>query len=314
MAGVSIIKKAMKRKLPTATVGLAAYNEEANIANLIRSILAQREVGFRLKQILINSDGSSDDTVKIIKSFKTRKVKVIDNKVRRGQPFRMRQIYKIFNSDYLIQTDADTLWGHENVIKTLVAAFESNENVAMCGGNIIPIAPKSLIQKAIYSSTNVYRKFADDINEGNNIFTVHGLLMAFRKNYIKTMMLPDVIANDKYLYLKCVSGGYEYKFVRDAIVYFELPLTLKDQIKQNTRFKVAKKQLFFYFDKEFLLKEYERPKTVFKLFIEEFIKHPIPVLYVFLVNRYCKILAIFKEKKISNILWDKLERTKVAVN
>ena len=58
----------------------------------------------------------------------------------------------------------------------------------------------------------------------------------------------------------------------------------------------------------------KRPKTVFKLFIEEFIKHPIPVLYVFLVNRYCKILAIFKEKKISNILWDKLERTKVAVN
>jgi|SRR3989344_6274274 len=309
-------KLTMKNYLTTVTVGLAAYNEEANIANLLNSVLSQKEDGFILKQIIINSDGSSDDTVKIIRSFKNRKVKVIVNEDRRGQPYRMNQIYQIFDSDYLIQTDADTLFGHESVIKNLVEAFKSNKKVAMCGGNVIPLTPKNFIQKGVYYSTHIYKTFADNIRDGNNIFTVHGPLMAFKKGFIKSIDLPtDVIANDKYLYLTCVSKGYNFQYVKKAIVYYGLPLTLKDQIKQNTRFKVAKKLLARYFSSEFLEKEYKRPqKTVLKLFIKEFIKHPTSIVYVFFINRYCKILAVRQERKMANILWDKLERTKVVIN
>jgi len=306
----------MRNKKTTVTIGLSAYNEEANIGNLLQSILSQKEDGFTLKKILVVSDGSTDNTVNILRSFKNSKVKVINSKVRLGQPTRLNQIYSLFNSDYLIQTDADAIFSHKNVIKYVVEAFSRNRRVAMIGGDVTPIKPKNLVQKAIFASNAFYKALGEEINKGNNIFTVNGPFLAYRHDFVKAIRLPkDIIASDKFMYLKCIMLGHKYKFSKNSGVFFELPLTLRDQVKQNSRFKVAKKLLTQYFPVEVLQREYRLPrKLILKRLLIQFVKAPLPLFYIFLINRYCKILAFYKEKKMSNILWDKLERTKVVLN
>jgi biofilm PGA synthesis N-glycosyltransferase PgaC len=306
----------MRNKTPTVTVGLAAYNEEVNIENIIRSILDQNQTNFILKQIVVVSDGSSDETVKIIRSIKNQKIKLIANKKRLGQPSRLNQIYSLFDSDFLIQTDADAVFAHKLVLENTIKGFRRSSKTMMIGGNISPIKPKSFLQKAIYSSNAVYKTAGEEFNDGNNIFTVHGPFMAFRKAFVKNIRLPKtIIASDKYMYLTCIIQGHRYKFIKNANVFFELPLTLKDQIKQNTRFKVAKRLLYQHFPVDILQIEYYLPKgLILKKLLIQLIKEPVSLIYIFLINRYCKILAYKKQKQMANILWDKLERTAVNVN
>ncbi len=316
MANDNFIQKNMRKNLPTVTVGFAAYNEEKNIANLLKSILSQKQKGFILKRILIISDGSTDDTVKIVNLLKSSKIKIIDSKERIGQPSRLNQIYSLFDTDYLIQTDADVVFAHENVIGEIVRAFEADKNITMCGGNVTPIKPKNFIQEAIYCSIDIYKELASEINRGNNIFTANGPLLAYRRNFIKKIKMPeDMIASDRYMYLICVQKGLQYKFVKDALVYFELPLTLKDHIKQNIRFKKSKRLLYKYLPENFLSREFYIPKGLFlRTAILNLINNPLSFLYIFLINRYCKLNSYLKDKNTSNILWDKLERTKVVLN
>lgn len=63
--GKSIIKK------PIVIVAISAYNEEKNILNFLKSVLAQEERGFRLKEIWVHSDGSTDNTVKLVKNLRS---------------------------------------------------------------------------------------------------------------------------------------------------------------------------------------------------------------------------------------------------
>ena len=68
------MNKEIKKTLPTVTVALSAFNEETNIGNFIASVLKQKEENFVLEKILIISDGSTDKTAEIVKSFDSPKL------------------------------------------------------------------------------------------------------------------------------------------------------------------------------------------------------------------------------------------------
>ena len=55
----------MTNKL-TLSIFIPAYNEEANIEHLLRSILSQKQDNFKLSDINVVSDGSSDKTEEIV--------------------------------------------------------------------------------------------------------------------------------------------------------------------------------------------------------------------------------------------------------
>ena len=56
---------------PTLTIGIAAYNEEANIDALLDSLLAQKTT-IPINEILVVSDASTDKTDEIVLSYKHR--------------------------------------------------------------------------------------------------------------------------------------------------------------------------------------------------------------------------------------------------
>ena len=49
-------------KKQTVTIGIPAYNEEQNIGVLLSKLLAQKQIHYKLKEILIYLDGSIDHT------------------------------------------------------------------------------------------------------------------------------------------------------------------------------------------------------------------------------------------------------------
>ena len=54
---------------PKVSVGISAYNEEHNLAQLLRSITRGKAQSFELAEIIVVSDGSTDRTAEIARSL-----------------------------------------------------------------------------------------------------------------------------------------------------------------------------------------------------------------------------------------------------
>src|SRR3989338_7410005 len=127
----------MKSPTIKVSVGIPAYNEEANIKNLLTALLGQKQDGFELLEIIVVSDGSSDKTADIVRSLNNSLINLIEDKERLGQQARQNQILKMNGSDLLVIIEADTLPADDeflvNLIKPLIS--EEKQNLAMTIGN-----------------------------------------------------------------------------------------------------------------------------------------------------------------------------------
>ena len=197
----------MRTKLPTVTIAISAFNEAGNIKNFITSALTQKEKGFSIKEIWIHSDGSTDDTVKIAKSAKSKKVRVWDHEKRIGKSDRLNEIYKNLTTDILVQSDADIVFAHPMVIHNLIKPIINNPKVGMCGGHPYPVKGKTFTEKSINLTFEVYSKLRSEVRGGNNKFSVDGRLLAYRKELVKKIKVPkDMIANDLFTYFCCLTN------------------------------------------------------------------------------------------------------------
>lgn len=301
----------MKTKLPSVTVAVCALNEADNIGNFIQSVLNQKQYSYTLQKFLIISDGSTDETGDIVRSFNSPLIEFIEYKQRIGKSSHLNEIYSKLSTDILVQSDADVIFAHENVIADLIRPLVNDKRVGMCGGRPMATSGKTFVEKAINYTFEVYDQMRPLINNGNNTLSVDGRLLAYRKELIKHIVVPsDMIANDAFTYFCCLTKGYEYRYVSTAVVTFRSPQNVRDQIKQNTRFLAAPIRMSKYFDKNLVKREDHVPRWLFyKFSFLQFLKHPVYCSYIKLINIYCKFRAGSAEK-ILNAKWPMAHTTK----
>jgi len=287
---------------PTVTVAISALNEEGTIGALIKAILEQRTDGFDLEKILIVSDGSTDRTVEIASSFCDARIEVRSHKTRRGLLVRLNEIYLNSASDILVQFDADIVIPDALVIEKLIKAFIQDDKLMMVCGQAEPLPPQTLLGKAVNCTFEAYAPIKEKWQGGHNIFSVHGCISAFRKELLGKMRIPTgIMGNDLFTYLRCRELGYDYKYVRSAIVYFRLPQTLPDHINQNTRQHEIRQRIKKYFSEKLIEQEFGLPFRIYAAnMISQVREHPWLSIYIFIVNRYCWLRSYFFGKKFTD--------------
>ena len=297
---------------PTVCVAICAYNEGPNIGYLLESVLKQKTEICSLEQIYIISDGSEDDTVAKIKSFKDDRIVLKDYKERKGKSFRLNEIYSEITTDFMVQPDADVILASENVVEEIVRPMIENEKVGMTGGNSIAAKTETLIEKAVNCTHDAYTRMRERIRNGNNIYTATGRLIAERREAYQNLKVPhNTISNDHFVYFSIITKGFEYRYAKKAVVYFRLPQTLKDHVKQETRFSSAEHFMKRYFPTDLVDREYEIPRSEFyRSTFEQLIRHPFLTTVIFFINAYCKLLAFFAQYK-TTALWEVVYTTKV---
>lgn len=278
---------------PSVVIAICAYNEEANIQKCLESIFLQKQVNFTIKEVIVYIDGSTDHTLSKIKNVKG-DVTIYQGKKRKGKSTRLNQIYTKSNADILVQCDADIILKHAHVLGALIKPFLTDAKIGMVGGNAQPIKATTFIEKAINISVKAYTSLRKYMNNGNNIFTVNGRLLAIRKDlYKSTLIPPESSANDAYLYFTCLLKKYTYKYVSSAIVLYRSPQTIADHIRQNSRFISAEMIMKKYFSHSFVEQEYSIPlKLVFYTYSKAFIKAPLLSLTLVAINTYCRVKCI----------------------
>lgn len=287
-------------KRPTVSVGIAAYNEEKNIKSLISQILGQSEKEWKLKEILIFSDGSTDRTVKEAKKTKSNRLFVFEDKKRRGKSYRINQIFKEARGDFIVLFDADIKLKNKDTINSMVKEFTKDKDLTLVGGNSRPFPPVTFFEKAVYSTFYVFEESREKIKNGNNIFGCTGSCLTLRSKFAKSIKIPEGIMNDDdYIYFSCIKNKGKFKYVDSVVVYYKLPTNIKDYIKQS--FRSNPEAVAINLQRKFgsmVVQEYKRSLGFyFSSIAKTFVRFPLETAFISLLNLFVKPLSGFAAKR-----------------
>jgi len=285
------------------SVGIPAYNEEANIRYLIESLLAQKEADFLLKEIIVISDGSSDKTVSTALSVNDKRVVVVDRKDRKGQAFRQNEILKIFKGDILVLLNADILPKDDLFLVHIIAPFEIQEKIGIVSGRGIPLPAETFFEKIINFSTSMKEEMAEKINDGNNIYLCHGHSRAFSRAFVQHFSWVGAVSEDAYSYLMCKKSGFSFFYAKDAEILYRSPQNFKDHMRQSIRFFKGQNDLGHYVSRDIVILEHKIPHNILiKTTMKYFLKNPVLFVGYITVLLMSKILSLSKKKLSVN--WD----------
>lgn len=289
-------------KKPTVTIGIPAYNEEANIKHLLKNLLAQEIESADVQEIIIVSDGSSDSTVSQAKLITDKRIKVIDRKQRLGILKTQNEIVKNAQGDILVLLDADVIPANGLFLKEIIKPI-IEKKASLVGADTVSTAPDTFFEKVISAShqfkTDMYKK----IRNQNNIYLCHGRARAFSKRLYSKLIWPDSPPEDAFSYLFCIKNDYKFVFAPKAKVIFRSPLSFRDHLKQSSRFFIGRRQMEKYFSQKFVRNQYKIPFSVYlQTFIKHLLKEPITMSLYFLIVSSIRIKTI--GLKVQKAVWD----------
>lgn len=282
----------MTKNKPTVTVGIPCYNEVRNIKNLLSTVIIQKEKDYHLKKIIVVSDGSTDRTVRRAKEIKDKRLKVISTKKRVGKSTHLNYLFKNLDTDILILLDADVILTDKFTLQKLIQPILKDKDVGLVGGNPVQFSSKTFLEKAISVGHEAYKEMRLNIKKGSNLYCCIGQILAIRRSLAKKTFVPkDVMTNDTFLYLNCLSKKFKFKHVKDARVWYRAPNKIGDHLKQSIRFTVARARLTLIFGK--LAKtEYRIPKKLYYYYLlKGFVRAPFHSVLLIVLNYYSGYLA-----------------------
>lgn len=293
----------MNKNNLTISVGIPAYNEEANIKPLLKSLLEQNISNFNLQEIIVVSDKSQDETVEKALEIKDKRIKVIKNPQRLGQAKSQNKILKMFSGDILVLLNADVLPADKNLLKNIIEPFNKHDKIGLVGGKVVPLKAQNFIESAINYSVLTKQAVYEQINNGSNVYLCHGRVRAFSKVFAKKFSWEEVVAEDAFSYFACLESKYKFYYKSDAIVNYRSPQTLSDHLKQSTRFYQNRHDLEKYFKKDQVTQGFKIPKSaLISVSLKYFTNSPIKSIMYIIILILAKLKTLVQ--KNTNVKWE----------
>ncbi|MEK7517685.1 MAG: glycosyltransferase, partial [Patescibacteria group bacterium] len=262
----------LRSKKLSLTVGITTCYAGESILETVRSIRWSYGVG-KFRFVIVSDREPFSPNVK--KDLKRYGVTLIENKVEGSQFKKKKQILKLCNTDLIVFTNDDVLFG-QNTLASVVDEFEKNNKITLISVNNQPLESDSLMAKTIDVGTNIVNRIAKAWNNGDNYLSVIGRFEATRTNWIKKYfdLQDNVVSSDQYIYFENRRHGGMYKFLSTVSVYFRNPQTLKEHLRKSSRFQYSKKEMSKYFGYTAL--DYKIRKLIFlKAIMKEFFTTPM---------------------------------------
>lgn len=225
---------ATKAKLPSVSVIVPVWNEEATVLKTVFSILKLNYPKDKLK-ILIVDDGSTDNTWNIVQRFdKNKQVKLL-RKENGGKHTALNYALRYVDTDVVGCLDADS-FVHPEALRRLVAKFEDPKVMAVTP-SIKAFEPRGflgLIQKAEYIFGIFLRKVFVSLDA---IYITPGPLSIFRREVFERLGGYKHAHNteDMEIAMRMQKNGMKIANVHNAFIYTTIPTNLRSLYKQRLR-------------------------------------------------------------------------------
>lgn len=196
----------------SVSIIIAAHNEAAHIQSKIRSLLGQGYPASAL-EVLVASDGSSDDTVALAEAVGDARVRALDLP-RMGKTRALNVAVAEARYEVLVFTDADNVWTAET-LNHLLAPL-ADPTVGCCGGTLVVHRSGS----SLSIGDRWYRRYEAWLRELENrvgcMVSADGALLALRRELWQP--IPDEVNDDFFLSTCAPVQGQRIVHVPGAVV------------------------------------------------------------------------------------------------
>lgn len=283
------------------SIGIMAYNEERNITLLLNELIKQELDKVKIKEIIIVNDGSTDNTLKLVKQVKDSRIKLVNHPERMGKYQAINTFLKEAKSDILVLESADNL-PRKDAIEKLVRNFEDS-SVGVVASNIAP-----LNKKGLWGKFGLYIYYLHNQISRNQ--PKYGELIAFR-NTIKE--IPSTSADEEMIAKLVMDKGFIGVYEPNSIVYIKTPCSLREILKQRRRIHCGHVELNEKYS--YKASSYNK-KNVFKPWLRSFKEYnPILIIFATSIEILSRGLGIYdyitnKEKHYKWEMIDSIKKVK----
>ncbi len=220
------------------SVIVPAYNEAANIAATVRSIVANDHP----LEVVVVDDGSSDDTVAIVESLGFAEVRVL-RQANAGKAVALNTGIRAARHDLVIMIDGDTIF-EADTVRRLVQPF-ADPSVGAVAGNVKIANRDDLIGRLQHVEYvvgfNIDRRVQDTLG---SIATIPGAAGAFRRRALLDVgsLSTDTLAEDTDLTIALGRAGWRVVFEDTARAWTEAPATIAQLWRQRFRWSYGTMQ------------------------------------------------------------------------
>ncbi len=270
---------------PTISVLIAAYNEEASIAAKIQNTLSLEYPADKL-EVLVASDGSSDRTDAIVKSFTDARVRLLRINDRRGKTNVQNEGAKHCRGEIIVFSDAAAMY-HPQALLYLACNYVDPGVGAVSGRykyfDPEDQSPTSLGSVAFWSYENIIKKLQSRVS---TLTGCSGCIYSVRRDLYTP--LPLEACSDLVEPLHIVKKGYRVVFEERALAYEETTKSASQEFRMRVR--VISQGFYAFFLMRDLLKFWKYGWVSFQLLSHKICRWLIP-LYLALFFTGCLMLA-----------------------
>jgi cellulose synthase/poly-beta-1,6-N-acetylglucosamine synthase-like glycosyltransferase len=217
--------------LPRISLVIAAYNEEQVIARKLDNALALDYPPERL-EIVVASDGSTDGTEAVVKSYSAKGVQLRAVAPRRGKVATLNATVLSAQGEILVFSDADSTYRPE-VLRKLVSQFADPQVGAVTGEEVRVQetgSGKGLGESLYVRLDNRIKRLEGEIN---SMVMVNGGFFAIRKELYPA--IRENLTHDATVPCHLFLKGYRTAYEPKAVSVEDYPLTTVEDFRRRLR-------------------------------------------------------------------------------
>ncbi len=245
------------------SVGVMAYNEEANIGRTLEAILGQTQHKTALTEIIVVASGCTDNTVGVVQAMMASetRIQLVIQPQREGKASAINLFLQRARSPIFVMVGADIIPEHDTLEQLCTHFLDTH--VGMVGAHPVPVNDQeTFVGHAVHLLWLLHDRMARRSPK-------LGEVVAFRNTVasIPTDTAVDEISIQAAISAQHLSLVYE----PEALVYNKGPMTIRDFLKQRRRIHAGHLKIR---EQE----RYEAPTmSVFPILQELFISAPYTV-------------------------------------
>jgi cellulose synthase/poly-beta-1,6-N-acetylglucosamine synthase-like glycosyltransferase len=206
-------KPVLDEELPSVTVLLTVFNEAAAIVERLQNILSSNYPS-HLLEVLVASDGSTDETEELVRQFAQKQVRLFRPAVREGKTGTQNQAIPLARGDIIVFTDAGSRFDR-NFIKNIVSPFQDSSVGAVDGHLLLISDPESGVSQNQSRYWDYELRLRELESHMGILVVASGACLAVRRQLFKTM--SPAYGEDCMVPLDVVSQGYRVVHASNAL-------------------------------------------------------------------------------------------------
>ena len=222
--------QSLPASLPRVSVIVSAYNESRVIERKIENCLTLDYPDDRL-EIIVVSDGSTDDTPDIVRRYGDRGVKLVALDKQTGKTAAQNEGVARSNGEILVFSDANSIY-NDAAISELVKVFTHERVGCVCGELRYKDSGSS-----VGKSESAYWKYERFCKRHESMLGslvgVNGAIYALRRECF--INLDKEIISDFILPMKIYADGWEVRYTSDAVAYEDPSDTFEHEYSRKKR-------------------------------------------------------------------------------